>query len=59
MDQQLFGSQLPMAEGPVEPLNHKSGIYPLIQRPAHHSAAEQVHPYRQVQPASGGAVVRM
>ena len=57
MEEQLLGLHLAVAEGPLEGLDHQGGTHPRIERPAHHTAAEQVDPHRQVPPADSGADV--
>lgn len=46
-----------MAQGPVQGLDHQSGIHMVIQHPADDTAAEQVDQDRQIPQASTGADV--
>jgi len=55
--EQLLWLQLAMAEGPIEGLDHQSGIHPVIELPADDTAAEQIDPDGQVPPAGCGADV--
>jgi hypothetical protein len=40
VQQQLIRFHLPLAEGPVERLDHQGGIHPLFQCPAEDAVAE-------------------
>ena len=57
VQEQLLRFHLPVAQGPVEGLDHQGGIHPLIQRPADDTAAEQIDPDGEVPPARCGADV--
>jgi hypothetical protein len=57
VQQPLFRFRRPVAEGPVEGLDHQSGIRLLVERPSGDTAAEQVDSDSQVPQAGFGAGV--
>ena len=57
VQQQRLRRHLAVTEGPVEGLDHQSGIHPAVERPANDTAAEQIDPHRQIPPACRGADV--
>lgn len=54
---QLLRIHLTVAQGPLEVLEHQGCIHPLIERPPHRAAAEQIDRDRQLSPARFGADV--